>query len=328
MKIALTYDLQEDYLHQGFSEEQVAEFDKPETIDAIATAISNLGNHQVEKIGGLKNLIFAIVQNKSWDLVFNIAEGMYGLGREAAIPCLLEAYQIPYTFADPNVLSISLHKGITKKIIKYLGVPTADFVIINSTDELAKIDLPFPLFVKPAAEGTGKGIGDRSIVNSTAELLSVGLELLEKYSQPILVETFLPGREFTVGIIGTGIDAKILGVLEVSFKSRNCHNVYSYKTKTVNYQEKVEYSLLQEEPLTSVISAMSLTAWCGLNCRDAGRIDIRLDAAGKPMFLEVNPLAGLHPVDGDLVILCRLLGISYRELINMIINSAVQRIGK
>ncbi len=326
MKIGLTYDLQEDYLKQGFSKELVAEFDKPETIDAIAKTITELGNYQVEKIGGLKQLISAIAQNHYWDLVFNIAEGMFGLGREAAVPCILEAYQIPYTFADPNALAICLHKGITKKIVRHLGVSTADFAIVNSPDELDKINLPFPLFVKPAAEGNGKGISDKSIVHSNTELSALGSELLEKYSQPILVETFLPGQEFTVGIVDTGKDAKILGILEVHFKDRNCNDIYSYQTKTVNYQEKVEYSLFKEESLAAEIFAMSLQAWQGLNCRDAGRIDIRLDATGKPMFIEVNPLAGLHPEDSDLVILCRLLGISYPELIKMILDSAMQRI--
>jgi D-alanine-D-alanine ligase len=325
MKIALAYDLQEDYIKQGFSKEQAAEFDKLETIDAIAGAIRSLGNYQVEKIGGLKQIVAALAQNHSWDLVFNITEGMFGLCRESAVPCILEAYQIPCTFSDANVLAICLHKGITKKIVRHLGIPTADFAVVNSAHELNNITLPFPLFVKPVGEGTGKGISSKSIINNSAELFAIGSELLKKYSQPILVETFLPGREFTVGIVGTGKNAKIIGVLEVQFKDQSCNNIYSYQTKA-NYQEKVTYSLFKEEPLANEISAISLQAWQGLNCRDAGRIDIRLDVKGKPMFMEVNPLAGLHPKDGDLVILCRLAGISYQGLIKMILDSAMQRV--
>ncbi len=325
MKIALAYDLQEDYIKQGFSKEQAAEFDQQETIDALAEAIIKAGNYQVEKIGGLKQIVAALAQNRSWDLVFNITEGMFGLCRESTVPCILEAYQISCVFSDASVLAICLHKGITKKIIRHLGIPTADFAVVNSAHELNNINLPFPLFVKPVGEGTGKGITSKSIINNRPELFAIGSELLEKYAQPVLVETFLPGREFTVGIIGTGKNAKVIGVLEVQFKDPNCNNIYSYQTKT-NYQEKVTYSLFKEEPLASEIADISLRSWRGLNCRDAGRIDIRLDAKGKPMFMEVNPLAGLHPKDGDLVILCRLTGISYQGLIKMILDSAMQRV--
>ena len=324
MRIALTYDLKDDYLAQGFSLEQIAEFDQQETIDSIANAINCL-NHQVEKIGNLRQLIRALAQNRSWDLVFNIAEGMFGFGREATIPCILEAYKIPYTFSNPMTLTVSLHKWMTKSLIKGLGIPTAEFTVINSCDELHSISLSYPLFVKPVAEGTSKGIGTNSIVYSNAELHSSCSEILEKFSQPVLVESYLPGREFTVGIIGTGKEAKVLGILEINFKNQSIHNIYCYKTKA-NYQNEVEYTLLKEKQLVSRINKISLQAWRGLGCRDAGRIDIKLNAQGDPMFMEINPLAGLHPVDSDLVILCRFLNIPYHELIKMILNSALQRI--
>jgi D-alanine-D-alanine ligase len=324
MKIALTYDLKEDYLAQGFSLEQTAEFDKQETIDAIADVITCLG-YQVEKIGNLHQLIAVLSQNWSWDLVFNIAEGTHGFGREATIPCILEAFKIPYTFSDPGVLAIGLHKGMTKRLVRDLGVPTAEFEVVNSCDELRNISLPYPLFVKPVAEGTSKGIGDNSIVHSDAELHSLCSEILKKFSQPVLVESYLSGREFTVGIIGTRNDAKVLGIMEVNFKNQSTDSIYCSKTKE-NYQSKVEYALLKEEQLVSKISKISLDVWRGLGCRDAGRVDIKLNAQGDPMFMEINPLAGLHPVDSDLVILCRFLNISYHQLIKMILDSAMQRV--
>ncbi|KPJ67292.1 MAG: D-alanine--D-alanine ligase [Coxiella sp. DG_40] len=324
MKIALTYDLKEDYLALGFSSEQAAEFDKQETIDAIADAITCLG-HQVERIGNLRQLIAALSQNRSWDLVFNIAESMYGFGREATIPCILEAFKIPYTFSDPLVLAIGLHKGMTKRLARDLGVPTAEFEVVNSCDELRNISLPYPVFVKPVAEGTSKGIGDKSIVHSDAELLSSCSEILEKFSQPVLVESYLSGREFTVGMIGTRNEAKVLGIMEVRFKNRSPDSIYGSKTKE-NYLSKVEYTLLKEERLFAKISKISLDVWRGLGCRDAGRVDIKLNAQGDPMFMEINPLAGLHPVDSDLVILCGLLNISYHQLIKMILDSAKQRV--
>lgn len=324
MKIALTYDLKEDYLALGFSPEQAAEFDKRETIDTIADAITHLG-HQVERVGNLHQLIAALYQNRSWDLVFNIAEGVYGFGREATIPCILDEFKIPYTFSDPMVLALGLHKGMTKRLVRDLGVPTAEFEVVNSCNELRNISLPYPLFVKPVAEGTSKGIGDKSIVHSDAELRSLCSEILEKFSQPVLVESYLPGREFTAGMIGTGDKAKILGIMEVSFKNKSPDSIYCSKTKE-NYLSKVEYTLLKEEQLLSKISKISLDVWKGLGCRDAGRVDIKLNSQGDPMFMEINPLAGLHPVDSDLVILSGLLDIPYDQLIKMILDSAMQRV--
>lgn len=326
MKVALTYDLQDHYLQQGYSKEEVAEFDKQDTVDTLAVTIEKAGDYKVEKIGSLKQLITKLSKGYTCDLVFNIAEGMYGLGRESAIPCILEAYQIPYTFSDPSVLAICLHKGITKKLLKQFAIHTADFEVIHSIDELSKVKLPFPLFAKPVAEGTGKGISYKSIINSHKELTNLTSNLLTKFSQPVLVETYLPGREFTVGIIGTGDQASTIGVMELSFKDNNCNGIYCHETKTINYNEKVTYSLLEDDDLADRISTMCLEAWKKLNCRDAGRIDVKLDSMNEPTIIEINPLAGLHPEDGDLVILSKLKGISYQELITNILDSAITRI--
>jgi D-alanine-D-alanine ligase len=155
--IGLTFDLKKDYLAEGFSEEEAAEFDSEETIAGIENALQKCGNETI-RIGHFKNLVNQIAQGKRWDLVFNICEGMYGLGREAQVPALLDAYQIPYTFSDPLTLSLSLHKGFTKQVVKDFGIPTSPFIIMNKIHDLDNMQLQFPLFIKPVAEGTGKGI--------------------------------------------------------------------------------------------------------------------------------------------------------------------------
>ena len=165
MLIGLTYDLRSDYLKEGFSEEETAEFDAEVTIDAIDSTLNSLG-YKTERIGNIKALVKAISFGRKWDLVFNICEGMYGIGREAQVPALLDAYSIPYVFSDPLVLALTLHKGHTKRIVRDCGIPTADFEVVETIEDVEKVNLPFPLFVKPVAEGTGKGIDTTSKVVS------------------------------------------------------------------------------------------------------------------------------------------------------------------
>jgi D-alanine-D-alanine ligase len=202
MKIGLTYDLKTTYLQQGFSPEEVAEFDTEETIAGIESTLNELG-YQTERIGNIIELANALISGKRWDLVFNIAEGLYGIGREAQVPALLDAFRIPYVFSDPMVLSLTLHKGMAKHVVRGNGIPTANFIMVKSEEDLKGIKLGYPLFIKPVAEGTGKGISQKSLVSNSLELELHAKELLEKFRQPVLVEEYLPGREFTVGITGT-----------------------------------------------------------------------------------------------------------------------------
>lgn len=324
MKIGLTYDLKDDYIKMGLSDEEAAEFDAIETIAGIEEALNSLG-YQVERIGNIFDLNRQLAAGKRWDLVFNICEGLHGMGREAQVPCLLDAYQIPYTFSDPLVLSLALNKALTKRVIRTLGIATPDCLVINDADDLEKIDMEFPLFLKPVAEGTGKGISKQSKVDNRAELFATAKELLKKFQQPVLVETFLPGREFTVGILGTGEAARVVGVMEIALKETAEQGSYSYLNKK-HYQEFVAYSFPQD--LQSRLAAeLALKAWKGLGCRDGGRIDLRFGRDEKPQFIEVNPLAGLHPVDSDLPIICRHAGLTYQELIKAIMDSAKTRMG-
>jgi D-alanine-D-alanine ligase len=323
LKIGITYDLREDYLIEGYSEEETAEFDRAETIEAIDQTLKELG-YRTDRIGHLKSLTRRLAAGDRWDLVFNIAEGLRGFGREAQIPALLDAYDIPYTFSDPLVLALTLHKGMTKHVIRDMGIPTPDFAIIEKEDQITGICLSYPLFAKPVAEGTGKGITAASKINTEKELVEVCRMLLTVFKQPVLVESFLPGREFTVGIIGTGKDAIATDTMEVCLKAQAEPDVYSYINKE-NCEELVEYRLVYDEEAQQVRET-ALSAWRGLGCRDAGRMDLRSDRSGRPNFMEVNPLAGLHPQHSDLPIIFNLMGKTFHQLIDMIMHSALKRV--
>jgi D-alanine-D-alanine ligase len=323
VKIGLTYDLRDDYLAEGYGEEETAEFDHPATIAAIEGTLRDLG-YETDRIGHIRALAKRLIAGERWDIVFNIAEGLRGLGREAQVPGLLDAYDIPYTFSDPLILALTLHKGMTKRVIRDLGIPTPAFAVVETPEEIAGIRIPFPLFAKPVAEGTGKGVTAASKIADRAGLERVCLSLLETFCQPVLVEAFLPGREFTVGIIGTGVEAFAPGILEVHFTEKAEREVYSYANKE-DWHGRIEYRLAADAT-ARLAEKTALAAWRGLGCRDGGRVDLRADADGVPQFMEVNPLAGLRPEHSDLPILCELAGMPYRELIAGIMRSALKRI--
>ena len=322
LKIGITYDLRDDYLKEGYNLEETAEFDLLDTIEAIEKVILDNG-FLADRIGNVKALTRRLATEDRWDLVFNITEGMYGFGREAQVPSLLDAYNIPYTFSDPLGHAISLHKGITKHVLRDLGIPTPDFVVVNSDAEIDKVNLPFPLFAKPVAEGTSKGITALSKITNLEELHRTCKHILQTFKQPALIETYLPGREFTVGILGTGKDAKVLGVIEVILKPTAEQNAYSYENKE-HYENLVQYALVDDDEAKQA-RKIALKVWRNLDLKDAGRVDLRSNAHGTPYFMEVNSLAGLNPKRSDLPILCNLLGVSYHVLISSIIESALRR---
>jgi D-alanine-D-alanine ligase len=323
MLIGLTYDLKDDYLKLGYSNETVAEFDSLITIDAIDNAITFLG-HQTIRIGNIKSLTTYLSCGKRCDLVFNIAEGLHGLCREAQIPALLDAYEIPYVFSDSFTLAMTLHKGIAKSIVREHQVPTADYAIISEENDIENIKLPYPLFIKPIGGGTGMGVNANSIVHNIEQLTFYSLQLLKKFDQPVLVETYLEGREFTVGIIGTHDNSRAIGVMEIIVTSSSDNGIYSYNTKQ-DYLTTASYQLIEGE-IAEECCLVALHAYKALGCRDGGRIDLKMDSLGKVNFLEVNPLAGLNPVDSDLPILCYKKGLTYQDLITGILHSAISRL--
>ena len=322
MRIGVTYDLRADYLALGYGEEETAEFDAEETVIAICEALTGLG-HVPERIGGIRPLAARLVAGERWDAVFNICEGLKGVSREAQVPALLEAYDIPYVFSDPLTLALCLDKAMTKRVLRAAAVPTADFAVIETEADIAKVAMAFPLFLKPVSEGSGKGVDARSRVGGRTELESVARELLVRFRQPVLVEEFLPGREFTVGITGTGERAEVLGVIEIVPTEKYVGQAYGYQNKS-DWEGKLDIVPADDEDARAA-AKVALAAWRVLRCRDGGRADVRLHADGKPRFIEVNPLAGIRPGYSDLCFIADFQKISYRDLIGKFLHAFLTR---
>lgn len=324
MRIALVYDLRDDYRALGYSEEAIAEFDSPETIDALAGALKALGCEPV-RVGRGQALAARLVAGERYDLVFSIAEGLTGRSREAQVPALCELFGQPYLFSDPLTLAASLDKAVAKKLVRDAGIPTPDFAVARTNaSELDGWDA-FPAFVKPLAEGTGKGCEAASLVHTAEELRAAATRVLSRYGQPALAERFLSGREFTVGVVGNGTDARVLGVCEILLKRQAEANVYSLHNKE-QCEDLVTYKRA-EDAEARLAGTRALEAYRALDCRDTARIDFRSDAHGEPCFIEANPLAGLHPSHSDLPILAAQAGIGFVELIGMILDAGLARYG-
>ena len=319
MKIGLTFDLRSWYLDRGYSMEDTAEFDKQDTVDAIGAALRNMG-HETEPVGNCFQLIEALAAGKRWDLVFNIAEGLYGDGRESVVPAILDQYKIPYVFSGPVIMGISLNKHLTRLVVSAAGVPVSPGMLISDIRDVEKCNLEYPLFVKPVSEGTGKGITEKSLVRSETGLREMAGYLLSRFNQPVLAEEYLPGREFTVGVIGSGDDAVAIGGMEIECKD---NLPYSVEFKE-NYQIFCKYLPMSGE-YSEECKTVALNVWKALGAVDGGRVDVKADRNGRICFMEVNPLAGLHPVHSDLPILSNMIGIKYQALIEMIMHSAIKR---
>jgi D-alanine-D-alanine ligase len=322
MRIGVTYDLRSDYLALGYGEEETAEFDAEETIAAVCAALTGLG-HTPIRIGGIRPLAKALVDGQRWDCVFNICEGLKGVSRESQVPALLEAFDIPYLFSDPLTLALALDKAMAKRVVRDAGVPTADFALIESEADIAKIALGFPLFLKPVAEGSGKGVGARSKVDNREELASVAADLLARFHQPVLVEEFLPGREFTIGITGTGAEARVLGASEIVPTEKYVGHGYGFENKE-QWEDRLKV-VPARDTVARAAGEVALAAWRVLRCRDGGRADVRLDRHGDPCFIEVNPLAGIRPGYSDLCFIADFEGLTYQQLIGKFLDAFLAR---
>ncbi len=325
LRIGMTYDLRRDYLAMGFTEEQVAEFDTDATVDAIAATLRANG-YEVDRIGHARALCERLVKGDRWDLVFNICEGVHGRSREAQVPAILEVYGVPCAFSDPLTCAVTLDKAAAKRIVHACGVRTPRFMVVEKPEDTARCRLTYPLFAKPLAEGTGKGVTGKSRVDNATQLREVCSELLQEHRQPVLVEEFLPGREFTVGVLGTGADAHVIGTMEILVRDAADSGIYSFENKE-KCDELVRYAAPARDALRRRVEKLALAAYVALECRDAGRVDVRLDARGRPSFMEVNPLAGLHPQHSDLPMVATQEGMSYEALLRAIVESACRRAG-
>jgi D-alanine-D-alanine ligase len=262
-------------------------------------------------------------------LVFNIAEGVGTRSREAHVPAVAEMLGVPITHSDPLTLAVALDKAMAKRVVMAAGVPTPRFAVVDRPAQALDLPLTFPLLPKPLFEGSSMGVRKTSRALDARALKEQVEWLLADYRQPVLVEEFCPGPEFTVGVLGTDSGARVIGVMEIAPKRMKPEEfVYSLEVKR-NYQEEVEYRVPPPQPEALIRAAedVALRAYRALGCRDVARVDLRTDAQGQPRFLEVNPLPGLNPVTGDLVILSERSGVPYVELINRIVDGARARSG-
>jgi D-alanine-D-alanine ligase len=320
MKVGLTFDLRSWYIDRGYSMDETAEFDKQETVDALENSLKKMG-HETEPVGNVFQLIDALAAGKRWDIIFNIAEGLYGDGRESVVPAILDQYKIPYVFSGPVIMGLSLNKHLAKLVVSAAGVPVSQGILIIDLADLEKVRMEFPLFIKPVSEGTGKGITEKSLVTNALELRNMAKWILEEFRQPALVEEYLPGREFTVGVVGYGKDAVAIGGMEVI-----CANNLPYSVEVKeNYENYCTYKPLDDD-ISDECRSVALMAWKALEAVDAGRIDLKADRNGRICFIEANPLAGLNPIHSDLPMLARMYGIDYQTLMTMIMDAVLKRI--
>ena len=329
MRIGITYNLKGGARTPSgkiLAEDHDEELDLPETLHAIREVLTGEG-HEVFLLGGDLEIIEKI-RKEEIEFVFNIAEGFHGRSREAHIPSLLEMMQIPYSGSDPLGLAATLDKAVTKRIAISLSVPTPDFWIVDERNALDEIPDRFPLFVKPACQGSSKGIRCSSRVENRRELRAEADRLFQNYPEDfVMVEEYIPGREFTVGVLGNR-SPEILGVMEISFRNKARKDFcYSLETKR-NWREEVEYHVPPEldREVEQGICDAAIRIFKALGLRDVARFDFRVNPDKPPFyFLEVNPLPGLSPESGDLVILAQKKGWSYRELILKITHLALSR---
>ncbi len=312
-----------------------AEWDTPETINAVARALSLF--HNVTMIEA-DEYAFEKLRTAKFDIVFNIAEGMNGVTREAQLPAMFEFLGIPYTGSDPLTLAISLDKARTKEVLSYHGIPTARFVVAHSFEEASTASLRFPLFVKPLHEGSSKGIYNSSYVTTPEALRQEVERILNNYEQPALVEEYLPGREFTVALLGNGSELKVFPPVELNFSSlpSEALPVYSYEAKWLWDTKNSPIEVFKcpapiDAALNAKIERICRKTFGVLKCRDWSRIDVRLDAAGEPNVLEINPLPGILPDPEEhscFPMASRAAGLTYDEMINAVLDAATKRLGK
>ena len=311
-----------------------AEWDTVDTVEAVRDALRE--RHTVEIVEAGPGAVQQLIDLRP-DFAFNIAEGLHGVAREAQMPAVFELLQLPYLGSDPLTLALCLDKARTKEVLSYHGIPTAPFSVVTSMDAFEDVRVRFPAIVKPMHEGSSKGIYNSSVARNIEDLEREVRTTLEVYRQPVLIERFLPGREFTVAIMGNGSEAHALPIVEISFAAlpEGMNPIYSYEAKWV--WDSVENPLdiyscpanLAPE-LENEIVNLSLRTYEALRCRDWTRVDLRLNSKGEPHVLEVNPLPGILPRPEDNSCFpkaARVAGMTYSQLINGVLDISLRRHG-
>ena len=326
MRIGLSYDLKTAVTENNKVEDALEEYDSPETVEIIESALEKKG-HRVVRLGGGAQFIDNIRREKV-DFVFNISEGRGNYrSREAQVPAILEMLDIPYTGSDPLTLSVCLDKPIAKKMVFGAGIPTPRWLMIFNVKELGKVDwkgFGFPAIIKPGYEGSSKGIRLTSLAENVEQAESEVKRILKDYNQSVMVEEFIDGEEVTVGVIGNK-PPKLVGMMRVVPKKQPKHFVYSLEVKR-DYLNQVEYESPVKLPKTVLkkIVEYALNAFKTLGCRDFARVDFRVGTDATPYFLEINPLPGLGSYS-DLVIMALKMGWTHEKLIGAVLDAAIER---
>jgi D-alanine-D-alanine ligase len=310
-----------------------AEWDEPATIDAVEAALRTVG--QVYRLEADESFPARLALIRP-DFVFNIAEGLYGVNREGHVPAICEFLGVPCHASDPLTLGLSLDKRRAKEVLAYRGVPTAPFMLARSPADARRCELPFPLFVKPCFEGSGKGVTAKSVCRNRSQLVRQVSKLLATYAEPVLIETYLPGHEFTVAVLGNGDEARCLPLVGMRFDTlpEGAPPIYGYEAKWLWDSPSHPLEIFDcpahiAEELAEQIRAVALAAYHALECRDWCRVDVRCDADGRPMVVELNPLPGILPDPRDNSCFpkaARAAGMSYDDLIRTVADIAWRRI--
>jgi D-alanine-D-alanine ligase len=324
LKVGFSFNVKRVAPDPAGEQDEEAEYDSPKTLQAIREAIASYG-HEVVDLEATADLPIQLASTPV-DVVFNIAEGFKGRSRESQVPALLELLDIPYTGSDPAALSVSMDKALAKRMVRTHGILTPDYLVLHTGKERLPRELSFPLIVKPVAEGTSKGVTKKSIVRDEAELREVAREMIGKYRQPALAESYIAGREFTVGLLGER-RPRVLPPMEIVFLDGSDPTpIYSFDMKQ-EWSDQIRYEVpakLSPRELDRLERA-ARECFAALGCRDVARIDFRMTAEGKVYFIESNPLPGLAPGWSDLVLIAQAAGIDYRALIGEILAFAIRR---
>jgi D-alanine-D-alanine ligase len=322
MKIGLAVTLKSPGSDVGRPDDWQEEFDSPATIAGLRTALESNG-HIVVELGDGRALIEHLLRDPP-DLVFNIAEGTgVGRSREARVPAVCEMLGVPYTGSDPLTLAVGLDKDVARRLVAAAGAPVPKGFVVTSKQPYDATAVPYPAIIKPAWEGSSKGIRGKCIVHSPSELAERLPVVLRDYEQPVLVEEFIAGDEFTVGVLGND-PPRVLGAMHVIPRKPTTEFVYSLEVKR-DWENQVRYEFAQPSS-ASALDMNALAAYRALGCRDIARIDFRI-RDGVPYFLEANPLPGLNAETGDIVLIARAMKVSHKRLVNSVVESAVQRLG-
>lgn len=323
LKVGLTFNLKKNIATDVEDEE--AEYDSIDTVYAIKNALEADGC-QVMLLEATEQLPEKLSESKP-DIVFNIAEGIKGRGREAQVPAILNMFGIPFTGSDETTLCIALDKALTKRLLSTYHIKTPKYKVISKDSAKANISVKYPVIVKPNAEGSSKGISDKAIVSNKEELEGLINNNINMYKEDMLVEEYIAGREFTVAVLGNGRDIRVFPPMEIIYKNRHKKfNIYSYQVKK-NYKKWIQYECPAK--LDKITECQMINAakkiYEALNCKDFARIDFRLSDEGEVYFIEINPLPGLAPGYSDYPMIAEFNGVDYDSLVRQILKSALKR---